>query len=220
MRLPEALRGTDDAAALRLLDRYYAAPSSESRGYTGAAFDTWDPSGSRAASVDAFTADDVVAVSLLSVKVNGRAVLDLLDRRANEFNELLSAVPADLDLADVEGEMGRDWPATRLVRALDELPGVGMTTATKLVARKRPRLRPIWDTVVARHLDAWGSYIGPLRDELQKDAGALHQRLVDLRAAARLSSEVSPLRVFDVIAWMEGNQRGLRPDAPDEVEGV
>lgn len=218
MRLPEALGVAEDTTALRLLNTYFAAPSSTSRGFTGAAFDTWDPSRTRAASVDVFTADDVVAVSLLSVKVHGQAVLDLLDRRASEFNKLLSVVPADLDLVDVEGEMGRDWPASCLVRALDGLPGVGMTTATKLVARKRPRLRPIWDTVVARHLDAWGSYIGPLRDELQKDKGALHQRLVDLRAAARLSSEVSPLRVFDVIAWMEGRERGLLADAKDEVD--
>ena len=34
------------------------------------------------------------------------------------------------------------------MRALRELPGVGATKASKLVARKRPRLRPIWDSVV------------------------------------------------------------------------
>ncbi|WP_456249004.1 DUF6308 family protein [Longispora urticae] len=29
--------------------------------------------------------------------------------------------------------------------ALLDLDGVGVTTATKLMARKRPRLRPMWD---------------------------------------------------------------------------
>jgi hypothetical protein len=44
----------------------------------------------------------------------------------------------------------------------------------------------------------------PMRLALRRDDGALHRRLVELRAAAGLSQAISPLRVFDVIAWREG----------------
>lgn len=44
------------------------------------------------ASADVFTADDVVAVSLLSVRLTGRAAYELLVRRRDEFSALLARV--------------------------------------------------------------------------------------------------------------------------------
>ena len=38
---------------------------------------------------------------------------------------------------------------------------------------------------------------------------ALHRRLLSVRGEAGLPEEVSALRVFDVIAWMGGENRGL-----------
>jgi len=37
----------------------------------------------------------------------------------------------------------------------------------------------------------------------------LHRRLVSLREEADLPDEISVLRVFDVIGWMDGKNRGL-----------
>ncbi|MEJ5914502.1 DUF6308 family protein [Pseudokineococcus sp. 1T1Z-3] len=217
MRLPAALSTPDDSAALALLREYYAEDDDGRPHYTGAAFDRWDPSRTRAASVDVFTADDVLALPLLSVQLNGRAVLDLLVRRADELNALLAEVPADLDLVDVETPITRDWPASRLLAALRTLDRVGTTTATKLIARKRPRLRPVWDTVVATHLGVWSSYIEPFRKELQKDDRALHVRLVRLGQKAEVEG-VSPLRVFDVVTWLEATKAGRRATGDELVE--
>lgn len=216
MKLPAALETDDDAAALERLRRYYERPLDDEHGFTGAAFDTWDPAGTRATCTDTFTADDVVAVSLLSVHLSGRAAHDLLVRRRGEFGALLAEVSPDRDLMDVDEEITADWPASRLLRALRSLPGVGTTTATKLLARKRPRLRPVWDGVVAGHLGARNSYIEPLRQALRADDGALHDRLVRLGRKAKLEG-VSPLRVFDVITWLEAKDAGRRATADEPL---
>jgi len=44
---------------------------------------------------------------------------------------------------------------------------------------------------------------------LRADDQVLQRRLVRLRDAARLPTEVSTLRVFDVICWREGKDLGL-----------
>ncbi len=65
-RLPDALAQQDDAAALGLLHRYYGEPFGSSP-FTGALFDVWDSTGTRAGDADRFTADDLVAVTFLSL---------------------------------------------------------------------------------------------------------------------------------------------------------
>ncbi|WP_016884352.1 MULTISPECIES: DUF6308 family protein [unclassified Rhodococcus (in: high G+C Gram-positive bacteria)] len=37
----------------------------------------------------------------------------------------------------------------------------------------------------------------------------MHHRLLSIREEAGLPDEISALRVFDVIAWMDGKNRGL-----------
>nr|WP_231138045.1 DUF6308 family protein [Rhodococcus opacus] len=90
------------------------------------------------------------------------------------------------------------------------MPGIGQTKATKLIARKRPRLYPIWDSVVSQVLGTERSHLNPVREALRADDGALHRRLLSLREEAGLPEEISVLRVFDVIAWMDGKNRGLK----------
>src|SRR3954453_22342567 len=80
------------------------------------------------------------------------------------------------------------------------LSDVGATTDSKLYARKRPPLRPIYDSVVAR---VFGDDIWELRAQLQTDPG-LQGRLTGLRDELGLPEEVTALRVFDVVACMEG----------------
>ncbi len=41
MTLPRALQGSDDSAALQLLDRYYGGPGHDTPA-VGASFDAWD----------------------------------------------------------------------------------------------------------------------------------------------------------------------------------
>ncbi len=96
---------------------------------------------------------------------------------------------------------------------------MGRTKASKLLARKRPALIPIWDSVIGGVTQAGDSFWEPLRQELRADDAALHRRLLRLRDRAGLSPTVTALRVFDVVCWMEGKDRGYKTideDAPAE----
>ncbi|RZU30758.1 DUF6308 family protein [Blastococcus saxobsidens] len=207
-RPPEALQDPDDERALGLLRRYYGTPPWSAGCHTGAWFDTWDSTGTRERDADRFTADDLVAVSFLMVDVPAEAARRLLVEDAAVFAELLVELGPDRDLVD-EPPLADDWAGWRLMDALKGLPDIGPTTASKLLARKRPRLRPIWDTVVSALTDTVGSQWEPVRSALAAEDRALHVRLGRLRAAAGLPETVSALRVLDVICWREGKDRGV-----------
>ncbi|MDV6286638.1 DUF6308 family protein [Rhodococcus jostii] len=117
---------------------------------------------------------------------------------------------------DEPDPLGPGWPAWDLETALRTLPGIGQTKATKLIARKRPRLYPIWDSVVSQVLGTERAHLNPVREALRAEDRALHHRLESLRKEAGLPEEISALRVFDVIAWMDGKNRGLGERADQE----
>ena len=60
------------------------------------------------------------------------------------------------------------------------------------------------------------AHLNPVREALRADDGALHRRLVSIRKKAGLPEEISALRVFDVIAWMDGKNRRL--GEPSDLE--
>lgn len=216
LRLPKVLRGEDDvrgdAAAVDVLREYFTrrvVKTGHER--TGSRWDGWDPSGRRAADADVFTADDLVAITLLSVQVPAQGAWILLVERAAELNRLLAAVGPDRDLVDEAEPMTPDSPAWQLETALREIHGVGRTVASKLIARKRPRLYPVYDEVVGRQLGTKAAHLEPMRLALRHDGGALHHRLLGLRERAGLDEQVPALRILDVLAWMQG--KGYQPQA-------
>ena len=217
LRLPTALTSEEPRAsayAIQTLQCYYGRGQHTShvnrRGkwfrFTGALYDAWDSTGQRQKHVNLFTSDDVVAVSFLSVVVPPEAAIRLLQTESADFSALLEELGPDRDLVSESTGWADDWVGWRLLQKLRDLPGVGPTTASKLLARKRPRLRPIYDSVVAEVIGSENVW-QPLREELQSDP-RLHQRLLDLRLAAGLGDSVSALRIFDVLAWMQGTDKG------------
>ncbi len=143
---------------------------------------------------------------MLSVQIRGRVAIELLERRNERLSELLTHIPVNTPLVDLEpDELGDDWPVRAAYRELMNIDGVGETTATKLLARKRPHLVPILDSVVTRELSVVnGQYWRPLHDWLRADDRAQHGRLMRIRDAAGVGSDISVLRLFDVLAWMVG----------------
>ncbi|PTR25591.1 hypothetical protein C8K36_10621 [Rhodococcus sp. OK519] len=203
IQLPKVLAGGDDAA-VAVLRRYFTEPLVKT-GYlrSGARWDTWDSTGTRVQDVNVFTADDLVAVTMLSVEVSPDGAQILLRERGDEFARLLVEVGPDRDLVDETGELTPDSPVGRLDSALWTVPSIGRTVASKLIARKRPRLLPIYDRAIGEVLGTKQAHLEPIRDALRADDGDLHRRLVSLREQAELDESVPALRILTVLAWMQ-----------------
>ncbi|OYD67503.1 DUF6308 family protein [Rhodococcus sp. OK302] len=211
IRLPRVLRDGDDAGALDVLEEYFtrAVPKT---GYlrTGALWDSWDPSGTRARDTDVFTAEDLVAVTFLSVQVPAQGVFVLLGDENAKLNQLLAAVGPDRDLVDESEPMTEESPTGRLETALRDIHGVGRIVASKLIARKRPRLYPIYDDVLGRELRTKSAHVEPVRQAMRERDGELHRKLLDLRNRAEIDESVPAVRILDVLAWMQG--KGYKPN--------
>lgn len=166
MQIPHALQSDDPTRAKNVLQAYFGDPYLHD-GFTGASFDSWDSLGTRDADANVFTADDLIAVTLLSVNAGPRAAQALLRDRRAEFSPLLAEIGPDRDLADEPGPITPAWPAWRLENQLLTVHGIGLTIASKLIARKRPRLYPIWDTVVVDVLGTRGKHLASIHEALR-----------------------------------------------------
>ena len=203
-RVTDLLAPDREGEAVRLLQTYFA-PRPQGR-FSGAYFERLGGGGDRPEVAHTFTADDLVAVSLLAVDIGGDAALDLLVTRRDRLEALLREVPRDVALADLtEDEVGDSWTVRPLYRELLSIRGLGETSVTKLLARKRPHLVPILDSVVAEELGVVkGRYWSPLHAWLVADDRRMHRRLEVLRERAGIGEDISVLRVFDVLVWGAG----------------
>jgi hypothetical protein len=201
---PTAVTLRDTEVALDLLTRYYSNRADGLPFYTGSRFEETaqlnpDP--------NVIGPADLVAVSLLSVTVPNKAAVRLLDANVSkEISLLLRKVPSDVDIVDAsESMLTGDCPANQLWRILRSArDGIGRTTASKLLAAKRPRLIPIWDSFIGEATgldtdDNWRKF----QTVLLADDRAIWNWLEHLRAQVpNLPSQVSTLRLLDVILWM------------------
>jgi len=145
---------------------------------------------------DEITADDLLAVSLLDITWRPQVVRLLLGARRELLSQLLAAIPLATDL----------WGATDhelrhvdvLWDALTAIDGIGTASATKLLARKRPRLCPISDHVVIKAVDVPGRTWDVLRCLLQDPAA--RAEVEALRPADAAGATL--VRVLDVALWV------------------
>jgi hypothetical protein len=169
-------------------------------------FERFAGGGDAAAVQNRFTAEDVVAVSMLAVNVPALAALKILGDDAETLSALLAAIPADVDLVDADDEMiGSGTPAWRLWDQLDSYADIGTTITSKLMARKRPRLIPVQDTRVLRALNhpREFSFWEAMRHHLRRDDRALSAWLRRVREASGVGGDISEIRVLDVLVWKE-----------------
>lgn len=225
--LAPRLQAGNERDAIHLLRTYYAKHFDGGMGYEGGWWDDFDPSGTRDASPNVFTADDVLSASLLSAPIHPTAVLAILNEdvraglpmkrgwasgeESGTLSEQLDQLGADRDLATLETEEVRELEATNLLwRDLRRIPTLGRTRVSKLMARKRPRLVPIFDDVVGRAVYGGCAEAQWVRMHAALTANdcALNRRLKALHSEAGLPAEVSLLRVFDVIAWLDASGKG------------
>lgn len=197
--------------AVELLRRYFGLDGAPA--FTGSRFESIGGGGDAPSTANVITAEDIVSLSTLSIRVHGSATLRLLEDEqfTSEATGYLAQIPSDLDLVEADLAMRAvGSPASRLWSHLRSLYQFGPTTTSKLMARKRPRLIPVYDSVIegafglgssAAQWDYW-------HEVLTANDQKLHKHLLALRSAAGLPEHVSALRVLDVVAWMEHRGTG------------
>lgn len=151
-----------------------------------------------------FEPSDLLALNLLDIRMGPAAIRRVL---SGAFDQLLGKVDDDVDLWDSKMSQGTELRQSvqTLYSEIEKLPDVGRTTASKLLARKRPRLVPIRDGVVERQLRIAGDeFWSPLAAALSDDSAVSARRRIRVEGLAP-SVDVSTLRRLDVAVWMIGS---------------
>jgi hypothetical protein len=207
MDLPELLAWVDAPQAIENLRSYFEpdrVPGTMPR-YSGSRFEFLAGGGDRCETADRITPEDLVAVTLLGVQVPGDVALQLFEGDLGpHVTRYLEQIPTDVGINDPEaaGLFAEASPARVAWDLLEKPHGMGWVITNKLLARKRPRLIPVYDGVA--HC-AYGNPVGLwnwLVTLFAEDGGVLNDHLLMAREAAGVSSKVSALRVLDVIVWM------------------
>lgn len=216
MKLPEILDSAHVDDATVLVKEYYTQTYKRGEIQTGARFESWMGGGDAPEAVNTITADDLIAVAFLSVDVPAPAAIGILETHKDEISTLLAQIPADIDLANLAAEdfastMGQGSAAIQLWRLLrqsdDERWGIGPTTASKIMARKRPRLIPIYDSVIGSVMEMKNSdkqWI--LWHELLTNGSGLSERLTEIQTQSGVAPDASALRIMDVVLWKHGKK--------------
>jgi hypothetical protein len=176
----------------------------------------FDPSGPYAADTfntmgvnepDAIGADDLLAVHLLDIDIDPRTVRAILDDEALRgfIAEKLGSISSDIAIWHKGAERCHDV-AEELWKELTDVPGVGAIIAGKILARKRPRLIPIYDKRIRRYLDPpAGRFWETLRLALRQDnlPAKIEEALrPDFLQGDVIESQVTTIRLLDVAIWM------------------
>jgi len=182
----------------RLINEYLVGPVGST--FAGLEFDQFGTNPERE-----FTNDDLIAVSMLDVRFGAKAIHQLLTLKTAD--SVLRDLPPDQDLWNTN-QATRD-ELQSAIKALDDIPGVGRTKASKLLARKRPRLAPICDSITERFYSAerW-EFLDSLAECLSSDST---RTCIEQLKTSDKASSCSTLRILDIAIWMTGsNSRSAR----------
>jgi hypothetical protein len=197
--------------AVELVKRYVGGA------YTGSAFDVYgrnDPF--------AITSDDLIAIGMLSIQVaenstsaiRPSAILEL-QIESGRIASLLNQLPLARDLHTLNQDEFDSWlgpgsPGEALYNLIRRRVSFPRVATHKLLARKRPQLLPIRDTVVEDALGMAGSddWWRPWWEALRTEE-VLVSRLRAIRQSAG-TDYLSLLRVADIVIWLQNKERITR----------
>jgi hypothetical protein len=199
---------TDPQAVEDLRAYYQDGPSS----YPGRWFERIGTPQDQHRDRNRLTADDIVALSALSVRLPVTVSARLLGTYSLEITEFLTDIPAEVDLWNASrAHLGPKSPAFHLFMKFRAMAwnggerGTAWVTAHKLLARKRPRLIPIYDAQVrglvalGKGADWWVSLQSAFTPEIRAHLDRAHK-------AATLDPATTSLRTLDVILWMRARR--------------
>lgn len=148
---------------------------------------------------------DVVATTAMHPSLTKADLTYFFDERPR-IESWLAALPADVGLTDVDGEILRHVAEL----ATWEAP-VGLQLLTKVLHRKRPLLIPLVDRHVVdwyrpitgerSAAKAWPGLLRAMRDDLDIDNAILLQSMA-AAVAEQTFERLSALRIIDIIVWM------------------
>ncbi|MFL0458553.1 DUF6308 family protein [Brachybacterium paraconglomeratum] len=214
MTIHDALHQIDPEKGKQLAAQYfeesYSFPGTGT--FTGSHFESFAGAPNP---VNEVTAADLLAVQTLAVTVSSRAALGILETYAQRISELLSDIDPTLKLEEVRDEgdfeavLGKNssaqalWDLLRRNNPEAKRWNLGATTASKIMARKRPHLIPIDDSVVTRVIgrgtaSSWRMW----RDELLAD-NYLIERADEIKEHVE-RTDLSTLRALDIVLWQYG----------------
>ncbi len=180
------------------------------RQFSGSLFDSFGGGGDRPDIEDQITREDVLAVTAVNAPVPAAVASLLLTRPASvRLVTWLRQLPTDVDLWDAEDDTlataTKAWDEIRTIYEAGTTSAAdGGFAASKLLARKRPRLIPLYDEKVRGvvHLAEGASWWLSLRDAMRVDG---EDNEVRFRVCAAMREAdvgyVSVLRGLDVILW-------------------
>ena len=167
--------------------------------FTGSSFETFcgnDP--------DNFTAEDIVAVSMLSVNIPPSASRWILKTGQEDLSKLLSKIGQNLSIDHPDADLTKGSDAWNLWKMLILRWGVGETKASKLLAAKRPFLFPIYDQHVAKALQISADhYWEPWQNFMRHEDGEKAVKIIKQIAESLNKPDLSPLRLLDIVIWMQ-----------------
>lgn len=210
----QAMANVDDEAAVGYVKPYFEKLANGRPLYTGNRFETF-AGGGDVVEPNRITSADLVAVAMLSVHVPGQAALGIMEDLGGEIEILLAEVAVDLRLQDLTPDQFKKFldvgsPTDRiwqLLRPKEDLWGIGQTTAIKILARKRPHLVQIYDSVIARQAGIRHSGGQWLRwwEAFQGENGQKFGQTLGIIRTASGQPHLSLLRILDIVLWMDGH---------------
>jgi len=213
----EILALLNDDQALDELRKYFGTVAiAEPPSFTGSRFNTLAGGGARPDIRDRVTAADLIAVQCLGVTVPASVALDLLDGHLGAtISAHLRNIPCGIALGEdgAHDHVEPGSPSDLAWHLLTEQHGVDWVIAGKILARKRPRLIPVYDRVVRcalRYPDSAWLWL----DDLFRRNEAITDRLGLLHHVARLPELVPLLRVLDAVIWMRHREDHQDKDCP------
>lgn len=209
--LDRSVRGDERPTSVADLQRYFREDGPATELFTGRWFERFGAGGDAPDVANVMTAADVLALSHLGISERlSELAMAVLSEHAERISGLLSAIPIvalhEVSEADYPAMLGEQSQAWGLWEILRTCAGVDRwVMASKLLARKRPHLLPVYDSVVKEQLGGTNQVWKCLWLWFQADTSRA-AAVEELRAEAGGIEDISLLRCLDVVLWMRGRR--------------